>query len=328
MLSLIRSGARILLLRIDDGAVLEALSEEFPLTEKRYQAAMDQFAEGQTLLLIPPFGDSLGTARVFQAGSGPAELMVFILNSRLGEHIVEARILPRTILFRVSGDYSEVIKQMQSDFKAKVGKIPFLLRWRDTTRVAVIFTLKNLNRPVARKDLCPDVLYVKMPYEKLLRDLRSRAMTYFNEARGHKDWKSLEIRIFDSWERYDFQSRRLRLVIEEMELGLILGEGWGTDYARILMAVKIYRFHLATFLDVSQIKKILLGLEYNLSGKRLADLDLYEGKKKTGWGSMAKKEENRKKTGVRFREELINNLLPATRRELLRIEEEMVKQER
>lgn len=328
MLSLVRSGARILLLRIDDGAILEALSEEFSLTEKRYQAALDQSFEGQTLLLIPPFADSPGTARVFQAGSDPAELLAFLLNSRFGEHIVEARTLPRTILFRISGNYGEVIKQMQSDFKAKVGKIPFFLRWRDSTRVAIIFTLKNLNGPVAMKDICPDVLYVKMPYETLLRNLRSRAMTYFNEARGHEDWKSLEIRLYDSWERYDLQTRRLRLILEEMELGLVLGEGWGKDYAHVLMAVTVYRFHLATFLDVQQIKEILLGLEYDLSGKRLADLDLYEEKKKTSWGAMAKKEENREMAGVRFRKELMKKLLPATRRKLARVEKKMVKQEK
>lgn len=328
MLSLIRGGARILSLRINDGTVLDALFEEFSLTEKNYATAFDQSGEGQMLLLIPPFGDERGVARVFHANCGPADLMAFLLNSRLGERVIEAKPLPRTILFRVSGDYNEVIKQMQSDFKAKVGKVPFLLRWKDAKRVAILFTLKNLNRPVATKDFCPDVLYVKIPYEKLLRSLRSRAMTYFNEARGHKDWTSLEIRIFDSWERYDFQTRRLRLILEEMELGLVLGEGWGTDQARILMTVRVYRFHLATFLDATQVKETLLGLEYDLSGKRLVDLDLYEGKKKTSWGSMAKKEEDRKMAGVRFRKELMKKLSPSSRRELARIEKEMVKQER
>lgn len=328
MLSLIRSGARILHLRINDGVVLDALSKEFSLKEKSYANALDQSAEGQTLLMVPPFGDARNDPRVFQAGCGPTELISFLLNSHLGEYIVEVRPLPRTVVFRVSGDYGEVIRQMQKDFKAKVGKVPFFLRWRDATRVAVLFTLKNLNRPVAMKDLCPDVLYVKMPYEKLLRSLRSRAMTYFNEARGHKDWKSLEIRIYDSWERYDLQTIRLRLILEEMEVGLVLGEGWGRDSARILMSVRVYRFYLATFLDVRQIKEILMGMEHDLSGKRLADMDLYEGNKKIGWGSMAEKKEDRAMAGARLRSELMKKLSPAVRRELSRIEKEMVKQER
>lgn len=328
MFSLIRSGARGLFLRIGDRAVLDALAEEFSLTEKKYEAALDQSGEEQALLIIPPFGDEWSDSRVFQTDCGPDDLMSFLLNSSLGGRVVEARLLPRVVLFRISGDYGEVIEQMKRDYKAKVGKVPFFLRWKDTSRTAIFFTLKNLNRPVAMKDLCPDVLYVKMPYERLFRSLRSRAMTYFNEAMGYEDWKGLEIRIYDSWERYDLQIKRLRLILEEMELGLVLGEGWGKDYARVLMAVPVYRFHLATFLDASRIKEILMGLEYDLSGKRLADLDLYEGKAKIGWGAMAKKGEDHEMAGIRFRKDLVKKLLPTTRRELARIEKEMRKQER
>ena len=72
-----------------------------------------------------------------------------------------------------------------------------------------MFTRNNLNRPIDMKDLFPEVLYVKMPYEKLFRSLRSRAMSYFNEARGHADWKNLEIRVYDVWERYPLQAKRL-----------------------------------------------------------------------------------------------------------------------
>jgi len=169
---------------------------------------------------------------------------------------------------------------------------------------------------------------VKMPYEKLFRSLRSRAMSYFNQARGYADWKNLEIRAYDVWERYPLQARRLRLVLDELEIGLVLGEGRGKDYARILMLLIVYRFQLATFLEPEQIKGVLMGMEYSASGKRLVDLDLFEGKKKHSWGAMAEKDEDRAKAGVRFRKNLMEELLPSTREELAWIEGELEKLER
>ena len=153
-------------------------------------------------------------------------------------------------------------------------------------------------------------------------------MSYFNEARGHADWRSLEIRVYDMWERYPLQAKRLRLVLDELEIGLVLGEGRGKDFAHILMPVPVYRFHLATFLEPERIKEILMGMEYSASGKRLVDLDLFEGKKKTSWGAMAEKDEDRERAGVRLRERLMEGLLPSTGDQLARIEEEIEGEER
>jgi len=66
-----------------------------------------------------------------------------------------------------------------------------------------------------------------------------------------------------------------------------------------------------------------MGMEYGASGKRLVDLDLFEGKKKYSWGAKAEKGEDRAKAGARFRESLMEGLLPSTREELARIEKEM-----
>jgi len=327
MLSLVRSGSRGLFLRIAEPKVMKALDTGFSLTEKGYDDALNEAGEGQTLLFVPPCGMMRGEPRVFLADCGPGEILAFLLNARLAEGVARARLLPRTIIFRVSGEYGAMLEQMARDYGARVGKIPSFLKWRDNGRTAVFFTASSLNRPIAMKDLFPDVLFVKMPYEKLLRSLRSRAMTYFNEARGHADWRNLEIRLYDSWERYDLQVRRLRMILEEMEVGLLLGEGWGKDYAHVLMPVPVYRFHLATFLEPEKIKEILMGLEYGLSEERLVDLDLYEGKKKNSWGVMARKEEDRQMAGVRYRNELAERLTPRTRKMLAALEKELGKAE-
>lgn len=324
MLSLVRGGTRGMFLRYRDESVLGALAGEFPLEEKRYKDALDHSDEGQTLIFAFSRGGHLADSRVFLADVGPTEILVFLLNGKYCDKVDEVRTLPRTILFRVDGDFPEIIEQMRQDYDGKVGRIPFFLRWGDAGDwVAVMFTRNNLNRPIDKKDLFPEVLYVKMPYEKLFRSLRSRAMSYFNEARGYADWKNLEIRVYDVWERYPLQAKRLRLVLDELEIGLVLGEGRGKDYARILMQLIIYRFQLATFLEPEQVKGMLMGMEYGASGKRLVDLDLFEGKKKYSWGAKAEKGEDRAKAGARFRESLMEGLLPSTREDLARIEKEM-----
>ncbi len=329
MLSLVRGGTREIFLKLKDWGVIDSVAVKFPLVEKKHEDAWDSSSEGQTLIFATMKGRSLGEIRVFLADSSPGEILAFMLNEGLCDKLGKASVLPRTILFRVSGDYSEVMEQMRQDFDAKVGKIPLFLRWTDSGgRVAVMFTRNNLNRPIAIKDLFPDVLYIQMPYEQLLRNLRSRAMSYFNEARGHADWRSLEIRVYDMWERYPLQAKRLRLVLDELEIGLVLGEGRGKDFAHILMPVPVYRFHLATFLEPERIKEILMGMEYSASGKRLVDLDLFEGKKKTGWGAIAEKDEDRERAGVRLRKQLMEDLLPSTRDQLARIEEEIEGEER
>jgi len=329
MLSLVRGGTREIFLKLKDWDLIDSLAGEFSLSEKKHKDAWDKSSEGQTLIFASLKGRSIADIRVFLVNSSPGEILTYMINSGLSEKLENARMLPRTILFRVSGEYSEVMEQMKQDYDARIGKIPLFLRSKGGCgRIAVMFTRNNLNRPIAIKDLFPDVLYVKMPYEKLIRSLRSRAMSYFNEARGHVDWRNLEIRAYDLWERYPLQARRLRMVLDELEIGLVLGEGRGKDYAHILMPVPVYRFHLATFLEPLQIKEILMGLEYSASGKRLVDLDLFEGKKKTSWGVMASKEEDREMAGVRYRKELMKEFLPSTRRQLARIEKDLEREER
>lgn len=327
MLSLVRGGTRGLFLRIEKTSVLEMLRERFSMEEKEQRDALDEAREDQTLLFVSSKEAAGAAPRVFLADVDTGEMLSFLLNSVRCEGIGQVRLLPRTILFRVSGDPAEVIDQVSRDFGAKKGRLKQILRWTGGSGVAVFFTDRNLNRPIGLKDLHKDVLYVEMPFQELFRNLRNRALSYFNQARGHEDWKSLEIRVYDSWERYDLQKKRLRMILEEMEVGLLLGEGWGKDYARILMAVRVYRFHLATFLKPEKIKEILMGLEFSSTGRRLVDLDLFDSGKKVGWGKMAASDENHEQAGARFRRRLLRKLLPSTRKELARIDREMRKEE-
>lgn len=54
------------------------------------------------------------------------------------------------------------------------------------------------------------------------------------------------------------------------------------------MTVDVYRVRLMTFLDVAEIKRYLVGLEYLEDGMRIADHDLYFNRKKISWNEVAK----------------------------------------
>ena len=110
---------------------------------------------------------------------------------------------------------------------------------------------------------------------------------------------------------------------------MILGEGWGKDFAHILMAVKIYRLRLFTFLPPSTIKEILIGLEYGADGSRLVDFDLYSGKEKISWGGLGgkgKERGERGSMGTALRAKLFSQLFPEDRQHLQEWESRILRQ--
>ena len=113
MLSLVRGGTREIFLKLKDWDLIDSLAGEFSLSEKKHKDAWDKSSEGQTLIFASLKGRSIADIRVFLVNSSPGEILTYMINSGLSEKLENARMLPRTILFRVSGEYSEVMEQMK-----------------------------------------------------------------------------------------------------------------------------------------------------------------------------------------------------------------------
>lgn len=78
--------------------------------------------------------------------------------------------------------------------------------------------------------------------------------------------------------------KRLAIVLDNMDIGLILGEMWTKDYPRFMMSVLVYQIRLFTLLSPLKIKEILLGLEYAYDGTRIVDFDLIcKNKNRLDW---------------------------------------------
>lgn len=319
MLSIVRGGPRILLLKGNEAAMKSLVSSKFRCTEHTLEGAFDSAGEGQSVILFRggPRGDD---RRFLMAAAAADEILALFLNSGYEAWPLSVRIMPRLLFFRVFGEKERVIGQIARDYSAERGRLRSVLRVARKGSIAVCFTAKPLNRSLSIADMMDEVLHVEgVSFEKLLNSLRSRALWYFSEGLENRQWNELEIRIYDSWGRYLDHYERLRAVLESLEAGMILGEGWGKDYAHILMTVKIYRLRLFTFLPAQTIKEILMGLEYGADGSRLVDFDLFSGKEKISWGGIGGKSKtrgDRGSIGTDLRAQLFSQLFPEDRKHL------------
>lgn len=231
------------------------------------------------------------------------------------------------IVMRYFGDVEKVIDEIKIDYDCKEGDFVDLLEQGNDKGVILCFTDKSLKSDVFIKNMYKKALYIKIPYETFMADMRMHSLRYINEGLGKKDWYELEIRIFDRYSAYQLQYDRLIEILEELELGIVLGEAWAKDYPRLFMAVGVYRIRFFTFNQPKEIKKVLLGFEYTSQGTRIVDMDLYKGKTKINWTDTLEKglPRIRFKMAEIFRNRSIAQMRPETVENIIRLDEEIIK---
>ncbi len=323
MLSIVRGGPRVLFLKGDRNAIAELLANRFSVTIHTFQNALDCAGEGQTIVAL--YGKEKDGRREFRVVPSPAdEVLAALFNANPG-FLESVRILPRLLVFRIFGEKERVLEQMEKDFGAKRGRLRSVLARSGKTGIAVCFTYAPLNGPIAMADVQDDVLYVEnTSYEELYILLRNRALWYFSEGLENREWNEMEIRIYDSWGYFMEHYERLRIVLSALDAGMILGEGWGKDFAHILMPIQIYRLRFFTFFSSQIVKEMLMGLEYAEDGSRLADLDLYSGREKISWSGLKEKKNRREHSGEIFRNKLFLRLPENDRKRLLETEQKLL----
>ncbi len=331
MLFLLRQGARSLILRtskIDSTA--EWLKKNFSLMEYGLMESLNRSEPDQTVVLLSTTWKTEDSRYSFVLERSPEEMMQVMFNCHtdLPEDIT-VRLLPRSIHFRVTGNPEPIIEQIGNDFNGVRGKLDELLYDTSDKGIAVLFTDKPLNRNLYLEDHFKDILYINMPPHLLLRHLQWRAVSYFNEGLNEKEWNLVEIRIYDSYSRYMLHCRRLRLFLEACEMGLTIGEGWGKDYAHILMPLRVYTMKILTFYPPKVLKRALMGLEYSEEGERFVDFDLYFNRRKIGWTELtADRKKNREGNSMDFRKSVMDNLTDLQKQEILSIEKDILKLQR
>ena len=307
MLSLIRGGPHFLLLRGDGEVLQQFLAENFGaffgLTDP-----VDQSREDQTVLHVEDL--SRKDLSVGLCNASPAEVFCALLNAKGVSGLREARLLPRWIFLRASAG-AAVLEDIRRELGGTVVPLEALFEWRLCAGTVVGCTSRPLNRSVLLRDLHPELLVLDMPFDLAYRRLRPRAFELFSQSLGDAAWGEVQVQIYDKYELYAEHIRRVELVLDALEMGFPFGEGWTREAARMLLSVRVYRIRLLTFLAPTAVKELLMGLEYDATGERILDMDLYCGREKIGWGSLERERWlSRVDLGRRARERLWK-MLPA-----------------
>ncbi|PIE54355.1 MAG: hypothetical protein CSA35_06460 [Dethiosulfovibrio peptidovorans] len=321
MLSIVRSGPRVVQIEGDEDAILKWLEPRFSCRQAPKEHVFDGMGEDSTVLIL----GAKEPQRYVAVDSFPDVIMATMLTERACSMVSSVRRFPRSILFRVHGDYRPVMEDIAKDFHGEIAPLDRLWDWSSDHGVLICFTEKSLTKSLVTSDVADHVVCIPMPHEALRTRLRRRALYLFNRSMDKSEWRYLEIRIYDAYGRYRLHVERLTKALEDLELGLLVGEGWGKDYAHILMPVSVYCLRLFSYFDPKIVKKVLIGLEYVEGDQRFADFDLYETKRKISWTDVNSGGKiDRMALGAAMREEIRRTMDPDQLEDLDRLEAEIL----
>ena len=331
MLSLVRGGPKILMIETtrSDPRLEERLNRSGTLSDTDPAAAVDLAGEEATLVFLFLSGEGQGQLKVLSTPEPPETVLCDLINQHLTDLVDHVTTAPGMVVMRLLGNLDQAIDRIREDLQGEPSQRGWgsRLRCAVETGTVVYFTTQPLNRPLTPEDFHPEALIVHQPYSTVLTHLRGKAMDYLALAMGTPDWNDMEVRIYDAEDRYDLHYRRLKTAVEGLDLGVVLGEGWGKDQAMLLMSVPVYRVRLFTPLPPEEIKKVALALEYREDGSRCVDLDVFAKGKKVPWTGDRKADRASSRNGLalEYRRDLFGRLSPETRERAAALEEELAR---
>ncbi|MDD4159994.1 MAG: hypothetical protein PHO18_03515 [Synergistaceae bacterium] len=228
--------------------------------------------------------------RVYISETSIQRLLCMMLNARLGEGIAESRMQPGYILMRLLGNVEKGIQRIKEDFGGKlISNVPYFSDPLPEDSSVIYFTDAPLNHQIPHSHMHSKALYIaEHSKEKLIAALRMRQNEYLGDSMGTPDWNSMEIQIGDKEGRFSLHRKRIWTAVEGLQIGTILEEGWKKEYTLMGKMVDVYLLKLFTPLDEEAIKGFLSGLEYDDTGERVADLDLFFKGRKISWKERGK----------------------------------------
>jgi hypothetical protein len=330
MFSLVRSGPKMLLLESPDiESLRNYLINHLGAEEYALNSAFEKTGEDSTILfLTEEMKDIINEKDILDTlviAEEPDVVLCQLINDKNMVHLKRVRIAPRIIMLRAMGEMEKVIQEIHNDHGGSFGPLMEILNSGNEKGTLVAVTDKPLNHNIGVNDLYPKCLFVEQGFYPLFKNLRLHALKYLNKGIDNKDWFEIEIRIYDRYSAYKLHYQRLADILDFLELGIILGESWGKDYPRFMMAIGVYRLRFFTFHDPKYIKKMLVGLEYVDDGTRIVDYDVYYKHKKIDWTDTLYKEDPRVRhlLGLKYRENIFTRL-NKQETELLKYQEEQI----
>lgn len=310
----LRMGARLLFLRTKE---IEGLREYIVnnlngIVYNDFERCLEESTEDSTNIFITDTGyekTDLDDAEYNILVNQPSSIILAsILSDNFSGLIHKVDLGPACLIMRISGDEIKVLDKLQETYDGQ------LVTWRDGIREGEMMdTLLALtNKPLGIKidtvDLFNSVLLISHPVNHVQKRLRTEGIVFITQSMESGEWYELRVNIYDSYGNYSQHYKRLMLVLNSLELGMVLGETWTRDHALLLYSVVAYQVRLFTLYSPEKIKRMLIGLEYSVDGNRLVDFDLYYRNKKVSWRDIGEKKIKKVEQGKKYREELLNKL--------------------
>lgn len=248
------------------------------------------------------------------------DILIKLVQLKENLEIQDIRSTPQMILMRTTGNEDKYISAVNRDIKGELILSDEMFEGYGSGTM-IVFSNKKIKGPLAIDEVHPSVIYTNRAYKGVLKYLNNNRVKYVNASIGNKDWSELIIKIYDSYELYDLHYKRISMVLNELDCGLILGESWGRDAALSFLSVGVYQIRLFTYLEPLEIKKLAMALEYDTNGNRMVDFDLFTKRKKYSWTQVrVNKIKNRDDLGNYYRNKLVMELNEDTLFELLALE--------
>ena len=292
MLNLVAPGPKLIVAKTENQQALKQyLQEQFQAIE------MNQLGLGEkdyNIKCIVCVADTVqpATGILYLGMTQTVEyVLCHLMHEQAKALITAVRALPQVVVFNSLGEYAPVADKMQAEFQCERVAIRDVLLRENNEGVIVVFLMQDAE---GRRAFYRESLFVQQPYEDLIGYLRIHAPRYLAKAFAPNAWHMVDLRIYDRYEVYDLQYKRLAKAIKALNLGYIVTETWNREVSTFSDPVGTYHIRLLTFLEPLELKKLLMGLEYSVSNRRIVDLNVVWHNKKVSWKNLLDNKEIRK----------------------------------
>ncbi|MFW5976795.1 MAG: hypothetical protein ACOCQS_02500 [Bacillota bacterium] len=287
-MNLVRKGPRYLFFKtVEREKLAEFLINKLRGRNLDFFEALEKAEEGNTIaFIIPAHKKGPGiedTSYIILIQETPLQVLKTTINEDKTNMFKEVDLGPGHTVMRIPEEGEEVIKQIQEFYGGTSVDLMEGINQGREDNTLISFTDQPLKSNIDSLQLVKKNLLLDKSLQFVYKELRRDAVRYITHGMEKPQWHELKINIYDSSDEYEFQYNRLVLALSDIEAGFILGESWTKDHAVALLSVIAYQVRFFTILPPKQVKRILMGLEYDNEGNRLVDFDLYYNSRKLGW---------------------------------------------
>ncbi|ASJ08952.1 hypothetical protein A3L11_06820 [Thermococcus siculi] len=318
-MKVIRFGPSIVFLRTAHPEALKgALKDAFGVEEIDTEEAIRNSNEFETILFVTDEWqkETLPPETGFLVKSHAPLVLSQIVNRDFP--VEKVHVESTLILLRVPQKVEEALQIIAEKYGGEVMGIKEAFDEGEAEDTIVGVTRKKLNSPIGPEDIEGSVL-IRRRFLDVYRELSIDVPVLLLKLMP--EWNELTIKIYDTDKRYEENIERLMMVIEDLDLGFIVGEGWDWDYPRPFMRVPVYKLKLLTWEKPEHVKFLLKGIEYH-GYKRLCDIDVFVEGKKIHWTSLGKYD-SKFELAKASREELEKHLSPDVSKRLKELDEKL-----